>query len=298
MKTAMRAAILLVFSALLVSGQTPTTLVGTPAGAGPDVRLPLKSKSIRFAVIGDNGTGASEQYQVAQQMERYRTAVNFDFVVMMGDNIYGGHKPEDFVRKFETPYKPLLDAGIKFYATLGNHDDPDIERNYKPYNMGGQRYYSFKKGDVEFFVLDSTYMDPTQLSWVRDKLQNSMAKWKICYFHHPLYSDGKYHGSDLDLRAKLMPIFQTTGVNVVLSGHDHVYERVKPQGGIYFWVVGNSGELRFGNLNRSADTAAGFDTDRTFMLVEIDGDHFYFQTISREGNTVDSGEITRQNAGK
>ena len=298
MKTAIRAAILLVFSALLVSGQTPTTPVAAPAGAGPDVRLPLKSKSVRFAVIGDNGTGASEQYQVAQQMERYQTAVNFDFVVMMGDNIYGGHKPEDFVRKFETPYKPLLDAGIKFYATLGNHDDPDIERNYKPYNMGGQRYYSFKKGDVEFFVLDSTYMDPTQLSWVQDKLRNSTAKWKICYFHHPLYSDGKYHGSDLDLRAKLMPIFQTTGVNVVLSVHDHVYERVKPQGGIYFWVVGNSGELRFHNLNPSPDTAVGFDTDRTFMLVEIDGDHFYFQTISREGNTVDSGEITRQNAGK
>src|ERR1700719_4493795 len=263
------------FSALLAVAQT------APPAAKVDLKLPLKAKSVRFAVIGDNGTGTSEEYEVAQQVERYREAIGYDFVVMMGDNIYGGHKPQDFVKKFEQPYKPLLDAGVKFYATLGNHDDPDIERNYKLYDMGGQRYYNFKKGDVEFFVLDSTYMDPTQLAWVKSKLESSTAKWKICYFHPPLFSDGKYHGSDLDLRSKLMPMFQADGVNVVLSGHDHVYERIKPQSGIYFWVVGNSGELRAHDLRPSPNTAQGFDTDRTFMLVEIDGDQLYFQAISR-----------------
>ena len=280
------------FSALLAVAQT------APPISKLDLKLPLKAKSVRFAVIGDNGTGASEEYEVAQQMERYRETVAYDFVVMMGDNIYGGHKPQDFVKKFEQPYKTLLDAGVKFYATLGNHDDPDIERNYKLYDMGGQRYYSFKKGDVEFFVLDSTYMDPTQLAWVKSKLDGSTAKWKICYFHHPLFSDGKYHGSDLDLRSKLMPMFQAAGVNVVLSGHDHVYERIKPQSGIYFWVVGNSGELRPHDLHSSPDTAQGFDTDRTFMLIEIDGDQLYFQTISRTGKTVDSGTLERQKSSK
>ena len=280
------------FSALLAVAQT------APPSAKLDLKLPLKAKSIRFAVIGDNGTGTSEEYEVAQQMERYREAVGYDFVVMMGDNIYGGHKPQDFVKKFEQPYKPLLDAGVKFYATLGNHDDPDIERNYKLYDMGGQRYYNFKKGDVEFFVLDSTYMDPTQLAWVKSKLESSTAKWKICYFHHPLFSDGKFHGSDLDLRSKLMPMFQVDGVNVVLSGHDHVYERIKPQSGIYFWVVGNSGELRAHDLRSSPNTAQGFDTDRTFMLIEIDGDQLYFQTISRTGATIDSGTLERQKTGK
>ena len=280
------------FSALLAVAQT------APPAAKVDLKLPLKAKSVRFAVIGDNGTGTSEEYEVAQQMERYREAIGYDFVVMMGDNIYGGHKPQDFVKKFEQPYKPLLDAGVKFYATLGNHDDPDIERNYKLYDMGGQRYYNFKKGDVEFFVLDSTYMDPTQLAWVKSKLESSTAKWKICYFHHPLFSDGKYHGSDLDLRSKLMPMFQADGVNVVLSGHDHVYERIKPQSGIYFWVVGNSGELRAHDLRPSPNTAQGFDTDRTFMLVEIDGDQLYFQAISRAGATIDSGTLERQKTGK
>ena len=84
------------------------------------------------------------------------------------------------------------------------------------------------RGNVEFFVLDSNYMDPAQLSWIDQKLHSSPAKWRICYFHHPLFSNGKHHGSDPDLRAQLLPIFQRYGVNVVFSGHEHVYERMKP----------------------------------------------------------------------
>ena len=80
--------------------------------------------------------------------------------------------------------------------------------------MGEKCYYNYKNGNVELFALDSTYMDPTQL------LKESKATWKICYFHHPLYSDGKYHGPDKDLRLRLEPILQTFGVNVVFAGHD------------------------------------------------------------------------------
>jgi predicted phosphodiesterase len=272
------------------------TLQQAPAAAQTqlDVKLPLEKNSVRFAVIGDNGTGEQPQYDIASEMEAYHIVVHFDFVVMMGDNIYGGHKPKDFERKFETPYKPLLDDGVKFYACLGNHDNSD-ETLYKPFNMNGQRYYTFKKGDVQFFVLDSNYMDATQLDWIQQQLSASSAKWKIAYFHHPLYSDGRFHGSDVDLRKELMPIFEKYGMNVVLSGHDHVYERFKPEEGIYFFLVGNSGELRPHNLRQGSDImAAGFDTDRTFMLVEIAGDKLYFQTIARSGQTVDSGVLQRQ----
>jgi len=259
-----------------------------------DVKLPLEKGSVRFAVIGDNGTGDSPEYEIAQEMETYRKTVGFDFVAMMGDNIYGGHKPKDFERKFEEPYKPLLDSGVKFYACLGNHDDSN-EVLYKPFNMNGQHYYSFKKGDVQFFVLDSNYMDSAQLDWIEQQLSGSNAKWKIAYFHHPLYSDGRFHGPDLDLRKQLMPIFEKYGLNVVLSGHEHVYERFKPEEGIYFFLVGNSGELRYHNLRPGSDImAAGFDTDRTFMLIEISGDKLYFQTIARTGQTVDSGTLQRQ----
>ncbi len=264
----------------------------TPAQT-PELRLPLKPNSVRFAVIGDSGTGERAQYEVAQQMANYHSRFPFDFVLMLGDNIYGSELPADFKRKFEDPYKPLLDAGVKFYAALGNHDDPN-QRFYKPFNMGGQRYYNFKKGDAAFFALDSNYMDPAQLTWLDTQLSRSDAAWNICFFHHPLYTHARFHGADVDLRAVIEPIFQKDGVNVVLAGHQHVYERLNPQKGIYYFVLGNAGELRFHDLRPSADTIKGFDTDRAFMLVEIAGDEFYFQTISRTGETVDAAVLPRQ----
>jgi len=254
--------------------------------------LPLKSGSTRFAVIGDMGTGDKPQYEVAAVMEESRRKTAFDFVLTLGDNIYGGSSQADMKKKFEDPYKPLLDAGVKFYASLGNHDNPN-ERFYKPFNMDEKRYYSFRKGNAEFFALDSNYMTPEQVAWLDKALHDSDARWKICYFHHPLYSDARFHGPDTDLRARLEPIFQAGGVRVVLSGHEHVYERVQPHNGIYYFVLGNSGELRDHDLKRSADVAKGFDTDRDFMLMEIAGDQLYFQTISRRGETVDSGVIER-----
>jgi predicted MPP superfamily phosphohydrolase len=264
--------------------------------AALDVKLPLQNKSVRFAVIGDSGTGDHQQYEVAKEMEIYRKVVGFDFVIMLGDNIYGGHQPRDFAQKFEIPYKPLLDAGVKFYASLGNHDDPDIERLYKPFNMGGQRYHTFKKGDAQFFALDSDYMDTQQLAWVEQNLRSSNAQWKICFFHHPLYNDGKMHGADLDLRNQLGPLLKHYGVNAVYSGHEHAYERIKPEDGIYYFILGNSGKLVRNDFHQSEQMAKSFDRDRTFMLVEIAGDNLYFQTISRSGETVDSGQITRQQA--
>ena|SRR5665213_365020 len=269
-----------------------SAFAGAAAGA-EDVRLPLKPGSVRFAVIGDNGTGGKEQYDIARLMAEYREKTGFDFVIMLGDNIYGGESVAGMKKKFEDPYKPLLDAGVKFYASLGNHDNPN-ERFYKPFNMDEKRYYDFRKGNAEFFALDSNYMDPVQLDWLKKQLAGSDSDWKICYFHHPLYSDGKYHGPDVDLRTRLEPLLDSSGVNVVFSGHEHVYERIKPHNGIQYFVLGNSGELRLHGLKQSGDMAKGFDTDRSFMLVEIAGDQLYFQTISRTGETVDSGVVERK----
>jgi len=254
----------------------------------PELKLPLKPDSVRFGVIGDSGTGEPAQYETAAEMAAIHGRFPFEFVIMLGDNIYGGKSPDDFKQKFEDPYQPLLDAGVKFYASLGNHDQTN-ERLYKPFNMDGKRYYSFKRGNAEFFVLDSNYMDREQLDWLQLQLGGSHATWKICYFHHPLYSDARAHGPDTDLRKLLEPVFQSHGVSVVFAGHEHVYERLKPQNGIYYFVLGNSGQLRFHDLRPSPDTAKGFDTDRTFALVEIDGKQFYFQVVSRTGETVDSG---------
>ncbi len=161
--------------------------------------------------------------------------------------------------------------------------------------MNGQRYYTFARNNVRFFVLDSTQMDQQQVQWLDAALGDAREDWKICYFHHPLYSNAARHGSSFDLRVLLEPIFVRRGVNAVFSGHDHVYERVKPQKGIYYFVSGSAGQLRKGNMRPSPDeTAAYFDQDQSFMLVEIAGDEMYFETISRTGKTVDSGMLRRQ----
>jgi len=255
--------------------------------------LPNRKGSLKFAAMGDNGTGGKGQYEVAAQMVAQHARFPFEMVIMLGDNMYGSQQLRDFVTKFETPYKPLFDAGVKFYAALGNHDN-QTNRFYKPWNMNGERYYSFAKKNVKFFVLDSDYMDPKQLQWIENELKNSRDDWKIVYFHHPLYSSGGRHGSEVDLRVILEPLFIKYGVNVVYSGHDHVYERLKPQKGIYYFVSGAGGQLRPGDLRKSEMTAAGFDQDMSFMMHEIDGDELSFQVISRAGKTVDSGTLRRQ----
>ncbi len=284
------------FLALAIATGVRASDQNPPPPANLEVHLPLAKNSIRFAVIGDSGTGDREQYDIAEEMAKYHEKVNVDFVIMLGDNIYGGHDAGDMRKKFEIPYKPLLDAGVKFYASLGNHDDPNTERLYKPFNLDGNRYYDFKKGDVQFFVLDSNYMDPAQLSWLQKGLQDSKAKWKIAYFHHPMFNDGRAHGPDLDLRGRLAPLFREYGMNVVMSGHEHTYERLKPQDGIYYFIVGDSAKLIPHDFKTTADIEKGFDGDRAFMLVEIDGDKLYFQTIARKWQTVDFGVLTRQQA--
>jgi predicted MPP superfamily phosphohydrolase len=254
--------------------------------------LPNRPGSLKFAAIGDNGTGDQPQYDVAVQMEKWHQRFGFDLVIMLGDNIYGRQQPADFVQKFERPYRPLLDAGVKFYASLGNHDDPRNNK-YTLFNMNGQRYYSFARNNARFFVLDTNFLDPAQVAWLERELAGATEHWKIAYFHHPLYSDGGRHGSEVELRVVLEPLFIKYGVNVVYSGHDHLYERIRPQHGISYFVSGAGGQLRLGDLKRSDITAAGFDRDRSFMLNEIDGDDLSFQVVSRSGQTVDHGTIQR-----
>ena len=277
-----------ILSSLLLAG-----LAQEPSG---QVALPNKPTSLHFAVIGDNGTGDKPQYDVGEQMLRWHSRFPFPIVVMMGDNIYGSDRPQDFVQKFETPYKGLLDKGVKFYASLGNHDSRE-QRYYKLFNMDGELYYTFKAPaeDVRFFVLESAYMDPAQLKWLEDALKNSGEKWKIAFFHHPLYSSGRTHGSQLQLRAALEPLFIKFNVSLVLNGHDHTYERIKPQNGIQYVVEGSSGQLRRGDLRQGSPlTAAGNDTEQTFMLMEIDGDTLTFNAITKSGVVIDSGVMTRR----
>ncbi len=274
----------------------PATVIGAPADGSKPIALPNRDGSLKFAVHGDFGNGTAGQQQMADQMFKTWQAFPFELVILTGDNIYGSQRPQDFSRRFEIPYKALLDAKVKFYASLGNHDSRE-QRTYPPFNMDGKLYYSFKapKQNVRFFALETTYPDTEQMQWIANELKSSNEDWKIVYFHHPLYSSGGRHGSHVELREQLEPLFVEFNVSVVFTGHDHFYERVKPQKGIVHFVVGSGGQLRRGDIDRSTGlTERGFDQDLAFLVAEIYENEMVFNTVSRLGNIIDSGIIVRR----
>jgi 3',5'-cyclic AMP phosphodiesterase CpdA len=260
---------------------------------------PVKDK-VRFAVIGDWGTGDSDQVGIARQMLNSHRRSPFDFVISSGDNIYPDGRARHFAKNFEQPFADLLKDKVNFYTVLGNHDAESgrqDQRDYPLFNMGGATYYKMTSGEglVEFFMLDTTDFDRAQSAWLENSLRTSTARWKIAVFHHPIYCSAKRHGSDIGLRKQLEPLFTRYGVNVGLSGHDHVYERTKPQQGIPYFVSGAGGKVRRGDVDRrSSLTAAGYDDDNHFMIIELDGAEARFQAISGTGVTVDSGSFAQE----
>ena len=263
------------------------------ATAAQELRLPNKAGSVKFAIIGDSGQPGTGQTAIAAQMATWRTRFPFEFVLMMGDNLYGSENARDYERKFERPFKALLDGGARFYAALGNHDD-DGQTQYKPFNMDGKKYYSFSPSrGVRFFAIDSNYVDQKQLDWLDKELAASGSDWKIVFFHHPLYSSGATHGSADAQRQLLEPVFLKHGVNVAFMGHEHFYERLHPQKGVAYFIIGSSAKLRKGDLRKSPLTVYGNDSTYSFMLAEIVDDELYFQTISDKGVTLDAGSIRR-----
>jgi Calcineurin-like phosphoesterase len=278
----------------IVNAQNTSPATNGKSAVNPPVtlNLPNKEDSVRFVVIGDTGTGTHQQLELAQVMLRYRQAFPFEFVLMMGDNMYGGENAIDYKQKFENIYRPLLDQKVKFYAALGNHDDSN-QRFYEYFNMEGQEYYHFKKGNASFYSLNSNYMDKKQVDWLNEKLATDTTAWKIAFFHHPPYSSGGAHGSDTKLREIVEPIFVKHGVSVVFAGHEHFYERIKPQKGIYYFISGAGGKLRQGDVKESSPlTEKAYDRDMSFMLIEINDKQMHFQVISRKGETVDGGVIS------
>jgi predicted MPP superfamily phosphohydrolase len=265
----------------------PTSLFGIES---------VKNK-FRFAAIGDWGDGSDDQAALGRQMLSVYQKSSFDLVVASGDNIYPNGAARHFIKKFEEPFGGLLKNRVKFHTVFGNHDVEDgrqDQRQYPLFNMEGQHYYTLGRGNglVDFFMLDSTDYDLAQAGWLDNALRTSTAKWKIVVMHHPLYSSGKKHGSNLKLRKQIEPLLTQYNVNVVFAGHDHIYERVKPQHGVQHFVTGAGGKLRRGNIDkRSTITASGYDRDNHFMLIELDDSELTFQTISETGELIDSGSI-------
>ena len=291
-------------SGLLTRRQALLSIATITAGAAVAPRLafgaaPAKNR-IKFAAIGDFGTGDDSQAGIAAQIMRDHKTSPLDLVIAVGDNIYPDGGGRHFAKKFERPYSGLIKEDVKFHAVLGNHDVRDGRKDqcqYPLFNMNGQCYYTVKKGDrlAEFFMADSTDFDATQAGWLESALRESTAKWKIAVFHHPIYSSAGTHGSDLDLRRRIEPLLTRYGVSVVLSGHDHTYERVKPQQGIQYFVTGAGGKVRRNDINmRSPFRAMSFDEDNHYLQMEIEDQQISFQAITRSGSVIDRGTINQR----
>ena len=287
--------------------RAPASFVGPAPRPEQVLALPRRPDSIKFAAIGDAGRGDRAQYEVSAQMQAFRKIFPYDFVVMLGDNVYDGGTADDYRRKFELPYKPLLDDSVEFYATIGNHDAVN-QPFYEPFHMGGNRYYTFTAGqsllaritdaEIQFFMIDTETLDRGQIAWIDREMARPEHDddWKIPVFHRPIYTSGRYATPARLFRNVLEPIFIRRGVRVALSGHEHFYERTRPQQGITYFISGGAGSLREGDIRRTPLTAVGFDTDYHFMLFEVTHDDLYYQAISRTGHSIDSGRIRRDTA--
>jgi hypothetical protein len=293
------------YFSLVILGLALLALPFIAAAQGDDSFKPILS----FAVIGDTGTGDEAQLSVARQMVRQREKTPFEFTIMLGDNIYEKGEEKDIKPRFEEPYKDLLDAGVKFYAALGNHDivrGLQFQTNYPNFNMGGRRYYNFVKGSsanrenlLEFFALDSNELTPEQLKWLDESLAASKARWKIAFCHHSIYSSARMHRQYTKLRAALEPLYVKHGVAAVFSGHAHCYERVKPQKGVHYFTEGASGEIKRKTLDRDTEFfAAGEDSKNSFLIVQADENELKVEAIAADGSLIDSYTIKHASRAK
>ncbi len=260
-----------------------------PPGATSPLPMPQIRGGTVFALMGDSGSGDQSQEAVAQAMLTYfTTARRFPFVLMLGDNLYD----DDYTNEFLVPYKPLLDRGVKFYATLGNHDR-DLEIHFKPFNMGDHDRYTVDQGNVRFAAINSNHpADPEQIKWLNGAFADVGDKWRIAFFHHPLYSSGQHSAESRDvIRPALEQALVDNRINVVFSGHEHLYERIKPQKGIQYFVSGGGGRYLY-NYHPSDFDEVGL-SEHHFMVAEIAGDRLLFEAITHAQKVIDCGVVYR-----
>lgn len=286
--------IMLILGFLTQLGRNPAPSQTVP---GQAIQLPtLPENTLRFVVLGDSGSGSSQQYKLARQLVNLYEKEPFGLVVMLGDNIYpNGNVKKYGYERFTKPYKPLLASGVKFRPALGNHDvlgryDKD---NMAFFNMPGP-YYDYTYGDIHFFVLNTVDFDQTQQKWLRKRLAASNSPWKIVYGHHPVYSSG-YHGSSSNLIRDLKPLLEIYRVNLYLSGHDHSYERIEPRGGVHYIVSGGGGAGLYGFL-KPLKSSLVRQSVHHFLFFQLHKNTLYLQAVDINGNVIDTAIIKPQPA--
>ncbi len=275
-------------------------------GRAPEVELrpeawPTEQDRLRFAAVGDNGSGGRQAMAVARRMAQTYQTDPFELVSLLGDICYYGNFADRYDEVFRRPMGPLLDAGVGFELAIGNHDEAlrhsdegiaEIEAELRLLGTPST-YYTTSHGPVDFFHLDSSVPgvfgpgSDTQWEWLDDVLASSTNQWKIVTLHHPLYSSGR-HGSTHAARERLEPILTRRHVDLVLAGHDHDYERTHPQHGVTHVVSG--GGCKTTAVGRSRFTAAAASALQ-FLLVDIVGDRLTASCIGVDGGVIDRFDL-------
>lgn len=262
---------------------------------------PTGRDRLRFAALGDNGSGGRQAMAVAESMAETYRAQPFELITLLGDICYYGNFAKRYEDVFRRPMGPLLEAGVGFELAIGNHDaalrhsDEGIEEIEAELRLLGtpSRYYTTRHGPADLFYLDSSVPgvfgpgSSTQWEWLDDMLASSTNQWRIVALHHPLYSSGR-HGSTFGARERLEPILARRHVDLVLAGHDHNYERTHPQQGVTYVVSG--GGCKTTAVGRSHFTAAAASVLQ-FLLVDIDGDRLTSTCVAVDGTIVDRFEL-------
>ena len=195
---------------------------------------------VAFLAVGDFGVGGSAQLSLAQRVERYEGRRGAQMLVTLGDNDYT-RSPARFRANWRRSYGWARLAGLRIAGVLGNHDY-ETQRGryvYRTLGMPGA-YYTRRLGDVQLFLLDSNAVSDRQTAWLEQQLADSVATWKIAVLHHPPYTCGGHAGHST-VASRWVPLFEEYGVRLVLSGHDHNYQRFAPRKGVTYVVHGGGG---------------------------------------------------------
>jgi hypothetical protein len=267
-----------------------------PLSTAHPTATPLQE--IRFAVIGDYGLAGDDLAAVAALVKSWRV----DFIITTGDNNYPFGEAEtidenigQYFHRFISPYEGSYGEPTtrnRFFPSLGNHDwyQPNAQPYLDYFELpGNERYYQFTWGMVDFFALDSDWNEPDgigknsiQAAWLKDALAASQARWQLVYFHLPPYSSGD-HGPTLHMRWP----FNEWGVDAVLTGHDHDYERLQVDGLLYF-VNGLGGGARYGFGEISEGSQVRYQARHGAMLVVATHQEITFSFINVDGEVIDS----------
>lgn len=275
--------------------------------------------TVSFIAFGDSGTGSPEQQQLSSMMN----AESFDIALHAGDIAYG-----DATGIGDASYRTYQDWFFAIYSSwLGSHPLFPVEGNHdsRPANGDGaayldlfslprngasatypdhaERYYSFDYGPVHFVALDTefTFQDTSrraeQVAWLDADLASTSQPWKIAYFHRPPYSAGGEHGSDLDVRAAFGPLFERYGVALVISGHEHDYERTNPMregtsgSPVTYLVTGGGGAPLY--PSGTAAWTAYSSSQHHYLRASADECAIHVEAVGLNGSVFDRTDLNR-----